>query len=86
MTRNEILERVVAILEDKLDVLATEITEESYFESKYGEVQNLGADSLDKVKIIMEFEREFKINIPNDESEKLETVGQAVNYIYQNKC
>ena len=46
---------------------------------------DLGADSLDTVELIMEFEREFDIQIPDDQAEKIETVGQAINYIESTK-
>lgn len=63
---------------DKLGVEEAEITDEASF------TNDLGADSLDTVELIMEFEKEFNIAIPDDQAEKIGTVGQAVSYIEQN--
>ena len=63
---------------DKLGVDENEITNESSF------TNDLGADSLDTVELIMEFEKEFNIAIPDDQAEKIATVGQAVDYIQAN--
>jgi acyl carrier protein len=63
---------------DKLGVEESEITNEANF------TNDLGADSLDTVELIMEFEKEFNIAIPDDQAEKIGTVGQAVAYIEQN--
>ena len=68
-------EKVNAIIVDNLGVDASEVTPEAHF------TNDLGADSLDTVELIMEFEREFDIQIPDDQAEKIETVGQAINYI-----
>ena len=68
-------EKVKAIIVDNLGVDATEVVEDASF------TNDLGADSLDTVELIMEFEREFDIQIPDDQAEKIETVGQAINYI-----
>ena len=67
--------KVKAIIVDKLGVDAAEVTLEASF------TNDLGADSLDTVELIMEFEKEFDIQIPDDQAEKIETVGQAVSYI-----
>jgi acyl carrier protein len=75
---SEIQEKVTAIIVDKLGVDAGEVTTEASF------TNDLGADSLDTVELIMEFEKEFNIAIPDDQAEKISTVGQAVDYISQN--
>ena len=72
---SEIAERVKAIIVDKLGVSDTEVTPEATF------AQDLGADSLDTVELIMEFEKEFSIQIPDTEAEGIQTVGDAINYI-----
>jgi acyl carrier protein len=70
--------RVVAIIVDKLGVDESEVTEEASF------TNDLGADSLDTVELIMEFEKEFNIAIPDDQAEKIGTVGEAIEYINNN--
>ena len=75
---SEIAARVKKIIVDKLGVDESEITNESSF------TNDLGADSLDTVELIMEFEKEFNIAIPDDQAEKISTVGQAVDYIQAN--
>lgn len=75
---SEISERVKAIIVEKLGVNETEVTPEATF------AQDLGADSLDTVELIMEFEKEFGISIPDDQAEKITTVGDAVSYIEAN--
>jgi acyl carrier protein len=75
---SDIASRVKAIIVDKLGVDENEITNESSF------TNDLGADSLDTVELIMEFEKEFNIAIPDDQAEKIATVGQAVDYITAN--
>ena len=72
---SDIQEKVTAIIVDKLNVDAAEVTTEASF------TNDLGADSLDTVELIMEFEKEFNIAIPDDQAEKISTVGQAVEYI-----
>lgn len=74
----DIASRVKAIIVDKLGVDANEVNTESSF------TNDLGADSLDTVELIMEFEKEFNIAIPDDQAEKISTVGQAVDYIQSN--
>ncbi|MBQ1987972.1 MAG: acyl carrier protein [Muribaculaceae bacterium] len=76
---SEIAERVTAIIVDKLGVNETEVKPEATF------AQDLGADSLDTVELIMEFEKEFGIQIPDDQAEKIATVGDAISYIEANK-
>ena len=72
---SDITSRVKAIIADKLDVEETEVTPEASF------TNDLGADSLDTVELIMEFEKEFNIQIPHDQAEKIQTVGHAIAYI-----
>ena len=72
-----IQERVVAIIVDKLGVDQGEVTLEASF------TNDLGADSLDTVELIMEFEKEFNIAIPDDQAENIATVGEAVKYIQE---
>ena len=77
---SEIKSKVVSIIVDKLGVEAAEVTNEASF------TNDLGADSLDTVELIMEFEKEFNIAIPDDQAEKTGTVGDAVKYIEENKA
>lgn len=72
---SDIASRVKAIIVDKLGVDENEVTTEASF------TNDLGADSLDTVELIMEFEKEFDIQIPDDQAENIATVGQAVAYI-----
>ena len=76
---SQIADRVKAILVDKLGVDEAQVTETASFTS------DLGADSLDTVELIMEFEKEFGITIPDDKAETIQTVGDAVAYIEANK-
>jgi acyl carrier protein len=75
---SDIATRVKAIIVDKLGVDESEVTNEASF------TNDLGADSLDTVELIMEFEKEFNIAIPDDQAEKIGTVGDAVSYIENN--
>lgn len=75
---SNITERVKKIIVDKLGVDAAEVNPESSF------TNDLGADSLDTVELIMEFEREFKISIPDEQAEQIQTVGQAITYLEEN--
>ena len=68
-------ERVIEIVADQLGVDKEKITRETSF------VNDLGADSLDTVELVMELEEEFDINIPDDAAEKIQTVGQAIEFI-----
>jgi len=74
----DIASRVKAIIVDKLGVEEKEVTPQASF------TNDLGADSLDTVELIMEFEKEFNIAIPDDQAEKISTVGEAVTYIEAN--
>jgi acyl carrier protein len=73
-----IAERVKQIIVDKLGVDADEVTHEASF------TNDLGADSLDTVELIMELEKEFDVSIPDDQAEKIQTVGQAIEFIEAN--
>ena len=75
---SEIAEKVKAIIVDKLGVEDSEVTNEASF------TNDLGADSLDTVELIMEFEKEFNISIPDDQAEGIATVGDAVKYLEDN--
>ena len=75
---SEIASRVKAIIVDKLGVEESEVTNEASF------TNDLGADSLDTVELIKEFEKEFNVTIPDDQAEKITTVGDAVAYIEAN--
>lgn len=68
-------ERVVDIVAEQLGVSKDKVARDTSF------VNDLGADSLDQVELVMELEEEFDINIPDDAAEKIQTVGQAVDYI-----
>lgn len=72
---SEIEEKVKAIIVDKLSVDEAEVKNEASFSN------DLGADSLDTVELIMEFEKQFKVTIPDDQAEKISTVGDAIKYI-----
>lgn len=75
---SEIAAQVKNIIVDKLGVDAEEVTPEKSF------TNDLGADSLDTVELIMEFEKEFGISIPDDQAEEISTVGDAIAYIENN--
>jgi acyl carrier protein len=75
---SDIASRVKAIIVDKLGVDENEVVTEASF------TNDLGADSLDTVELIMEFEKEFDIQIPDDQAENIATVGQAITYIELN--
>jgi len=74
----EIADKVKSIIVEKLGVDAAEVTTEASF------TNDLGADSLDTVELIMEFEREFNVSIPDDQAENIQTVGQAITYLEEN--
>jgi acyl carrier protein len=75
---SEIKAKVIAIIVDKLNVEESEVTNEASF------TNDLGADSLDTVELIMEFEKQFNISIPDDKAEGIQTVGDAITYIEAN--
>ena len=76
---SEIKAKVVEIIKDRLSVDANDIEETSSF------ANDLGADSLDTVELIMEFEKEFGLSIPDEDAEKIATVGDAIKYIDEHK-
>ena len=75
---SDIAGKVKAIIVDKLGVDENEVTTEASF------TNDLGADSLDTVELIMEFEKEFNMGIPDDQAESISTVGEAIKYIEEN--
>ncbi len=77
---SDIKDRVTKIIVDKLAVNASDITMEASF------TNDLGADSLDTVELIMEFEKEFDISIPDDQAENIATVGDAVKYLEEHSA
>jgi acyl carrier protein len=76
---SDISSRVKAIIVDKLGVMKNEVVPEASF------TNDLGADSLDTVELIMEFEKEFDIQIPDDQAENIVSVGQAIEFIEKSK-
>ena len=72
---SDIAQKVKSIIVDKLGVEESEVVNEASF------TNDLGGDSLDTVELIMEFEKEFDIQIPDDQAENISTVGQAISYI-----
>lgn len=75
---SDVKSKVVSIIVDKLGVEEAEVAQEASF------TNDLGADSLDTVELIMEFEKEFNIAIPDDQAENIQTVGDAIKYIEEN--
>lgn len=73
-----ISEKIISIIVDKLGVEQSEVTNEASF------ANDLGADSLDTVELIMEFEKAFGISIPDESAEKIVTVGDAITYLEKN--
>ena len=72
---NSIREKVIDIVCEQMGATRDKITDETSF------INDLGADSLDTVELVMEFEDEFDLNIPDEEAEKIQTVGDAITYI-----
>ena len=77
MTEAEIEAKVIDIVAEQMGVDKTEISRDTSF------ANDLNADSLDTVELVMEFEDEFETSIPDEEAEKIQTVGQAIDYIKQ---
>jgi acyl carrier protein len=71
----DIEQKVIEIVSEQMGVDKSEITRETHF------INDLNADSLDTVELVMEFEDEFELSIPDEEAEKIQTVGQAIDYI-----
>ena len=78
-SREQILEQVKGALSEKLGIDESEITEDASFEA------DLGADSLDLVEVVMDLEDQFGLKIPDEDAQKLTTVGQAVDYVVQHQ-
>ena len=76
-TAADIADKVVQIVSEQMSVDKKEVSRDTSF------VNDLNADSLDTVELVMELEDEFDLTIPDDEAEKLRTVGEAINYIQQ---
>ncbi|NOY05257.1 MAG: acyl carrier protein [Chlorobi bacterium] len=77
---DDIVQKVKEIIVSKLGVEASQITESASF------TNDLGADSLDTVELVMEFEKEFDLTIPDEDAEKIATVGDAINYIKEHQA
>ena len=75
---SDIAQKVKSIIVDKLGVSESEVTDAASF------TNDLGADSLDTVELIMEFEKEFNVSIPDDEAEKIATVQDAIDFLEAN--
>ena len=78
MTAEEIEDKVFGIVSEQMAINKAEITRETAF------INDLNADSLDIVELVMEFEDNFDMSIPDEEAEKIKTIGQAVDYIAAN--
>jgi acyl carrier protein len=78
MENEEIFDKVKAVIVDQLNVEEADVTEEASF------IDDLGADSLDIVELVMALEEQFGISIPDEEAENIKTVGDAVAYIVEN--
>lgn len=79
VTATEIEDKVFTIVSEQMAINKAEITRETSF------VNDLNADSLDIVELVMEFEDNFEMSIPDEEAEKIKTVGQAIDYIVSNQ-
>jgi acyl carrier protein len=78
MERDELLAKIKNIVADKLSISEDQVTEEASF------IDDLGADSLDTVELVMALEDEFDLDIPDEDAEKLTTVGKAMDYVLAN--
>jgi acyl carrier protein len=77
MERDELLQKIKEIVADKLSISEDQVTEEASF------IDDLGADSLDTVELVMALEDEFDLDIPDEDAEKLTTVGKAIDYVLE---
>jgi len=77
MDREELLNKVKEIVSDKLSISEDQVTEDASF------IDDLGADSLDTVELIMALEDEFELDIPDEEAEKLDTVAKVIDYVLE---
>jgi acyl carrier protein len=75
---SNVQEKITKIIVDKLGVEESEVTKEASF------TNDLGADSLDTVELIMEFEKEFNLSIPDEKAETISSVGDAIKYLEEN--
>ncbi|PVZ15173.1 acyl carrier protein [Porphyromonas loveana] len=75
---SEVEKKVIDLVVDKLNVEPSEVTREASFSN------DLGADSLDTVELMMNFEKEFNMSIPDDQAQEIKTVGDAIDYIERN--
>lgn len=75
LTKEQLTEEIIAVIEERLGVAASEITPEKSL------VNDLGADSLDSVELIMSIEQKFNISIPEEDAEKIKTVGDIIEYV-----
>jgi len=78
-TIDEVKDKVIKIVSEQMGVEKSEISMETHF------VNDLNADSLDTVELVMEFEDEFELSIPDEEAEKIQTIGAAVEYIMKHQ-
>ena len=75
---SEVEKKVIDLVVDKLNVEASEVTREASFSN------DLGADSLDTVELMMNFEKEFNMSLPDDQAQEIKTAGDAIDYIEKN--
>ena len=80
MTNEEIFEKVKKLIAERLDVNESKIVPEASF------IEDLGADSLDTVELLTQLEQEFNITIPDEDAEKITTVGSVIEYIQKNEA